>query len=90
MRWRLLWPFIGSAAALAYALGVATFPDERMYLATNWLHESDAGAMMTPVNTLSLLGKNLVDDAKLAHIEEKERSVGENNGSQSSPSQDAT
>ena len=36
--WWLIVPGIGSAAALAYAVAVATFPDEHMYLATDWLH----------------------------------------------------
>jgi uncharacterized protein YjbI with pentapeptide repeats len=39
-RWWLVAPGVGSAAALAYAVVVAIFPDERMYLATNWLHGS--------------------------------------------------
>jgi hypothetical protein len=34
----LVVPGVGSAAALAYAVMVATFPDERIYLATYWLH----------------------------------------------------
>jgi hypothetical protein len=38
MSWRLVWPAAGSALALAYAVVVATFPYERIYLATYWLH----------------------------------------------------
>jgi hypothetical protein len=30
----------GSAAALAFAVLVAIFPDERIYVATHWLHGS--------------------------------------------------
>jgi uncharacterized protein YjbI with pentapeptide repeats len=66
--WWLVVPGIGSAAALIYAVLVATFPDERMYLGTNWLRESWAGAKIAPVNTLALRGEDLIDDAKLAHI----------------------
>jgi hypothetical protein len=34
------WPAIASAAVLAYAVMVATFPDEQLYVATYWLHGS--------------------------------------------------
>jgi uncharacterized protein YjbI with pentapeptide repeats len=61
-------PGIGSAAALAYAAMVATFPDEHMYLATNWLHG------IAPLNTLKLHGEDLIDDTKLAHILKKNES----------------
>src|ERR1700730_17999583 len=74
--WKLVWPVVGSAVALAYALLVATFPDERIYLATDWLRESHVGAKVrakiTPVNTLDLHGEDLIDDVKLAHIEKNE------------------
>jgi hypothetical protein len=77
---------------------VATFPDERMYLATDWVHGStylnpltglvpfnDLGptglvssrespnwyAWIAPVNTLDLHGEDLIDDAKLKQIIEK-------------------
>ncbi|MGB6327039.1 MAG: hypothetical protein WBG11_15025 [Methylocella sp.] len=69
--WWLIVPGIGSAAALAYAVMVATFPDEQMYLATNWLHRSWAGAGITPINTLYLYDEDLIDDTKLAHILER-------------------
>ncbi len=36
--WWLVVPGMGSAAAVAYAVTVATFPDESMYLVTYWLH----------------------------------------------------
>jgi hypothetical protein len=45
---------------------VATFPDERIYLA-----RLDG---IAPVNTLDLHGEDLIDDAKLAHIIEKNES----------------
>ncbi|HEY4847316.1 MAG TPA: pentapeptide repeat-containing protein [Methylocella sp.] len=63
--WWLAAPGAGSAAALAYAVAVATFPDEHIYLATNWLHG------IAPVSTLDLQREDLIDDAKLAHIIEK-------------------
>jgi hypothetical protein len=67
--WWLVVPGVGSAVALAYAVLVATFPDERIYLA-----RLDRFA---PVNTLELHGEDLVDDAKLAHfIEKNESSTG--------------
>jgi Pentapeptide repeats (8 copies) len=71
--WWLVVPGIGSAAALAYAAMVATFPDERMYLATNLDsgEKPDWYASITPVNTLDLYGEDLIDDTKLAHIIEK-------------------
>jgi Pentapeptide repeats (8 copies) len=66
--WWLVVPGIGSAAALAYAVMVATFPDERIYLATHLLH------VIAAINTLDLRGEDLIDDAKLAHIVEKNES----------------
>jgi Pentapeptide repeats (8 copies) len=76
--WRLVAPCVLSAAALVYAGMVATFPDESIYLATKWLRESDVGAnartKITPINTLDLHGEDLIDDAKLAHILEKNES----------------
>jgi hypothetical protein len=79
--WWLVVPGIGSAAALVYAVMVATFPDERMYLATNWLHGStyfdpiwdelsspDAPnwyRLIAPINTLDLHWEDLIDDAIL-------------------------
>ena len=71
--WWLVVPGIGSAAALAFAVMVATFPDERIYLATLWLHGPNY--LITPVNTLDLRGEDLIDDAKLAHILEKNEST---------------
>jgi uncharacterized protein YjbI with pentapeptide repeats len=89
--WWLVAPGIGSAAALAYAAMVATFPDERIYVATHSLHSPiylnpDTGevsspdrpnwyAFIAPVNTLDLHGEDLIDDAKLAHIIEKNEST---------------
>jgi uncharacterized protein YjbI with pentapeptide repeats len=59
--------FVGflSAAAGFYAVTVATFPDEHMYLWTEWLHR------IGPPSTLDLHGEDLIDDAKLARIIEK-------------------
>jgi hypothetical protein len=70
--WRLVGPIgpgILSTVALVYAVAVATFPDEHMYLATNWLHG------IAPANTLDLHGKDLIDDEKLARIEKNENSA---------------
>ncbi len=86
---RLALPGILSAVALAYAVLVATFPDEHMYLTTNWLHGKSnrvfTGELnwrdrpvwygwIAPVNNLDLHGEDLIDDAKLAHIIEKNKS----------------
>ncbi len=77
--WWLVAPGILSAAALAYAAMVATFPDEHIYLATYWLRESRVGTdvrtKIAPVNILDLRGEDLIDDAKLAHIIEKNESL---------------
>ncbi len=60
-----------SAAALAYAVVVATFPDERMYLVTH-------GVEVPGFNTLDVRGEDLIDVAKLKLIVEKnESSLGE-------------
>jgi uncharacterized protein YjbI with pentapeptide repeats len=88
--WWLAVPGIASAAALAYAAMVATFPDERIYVATDWLHGSTHlnpytdevsspdrptwYALIAPINTLDLHGEDLIDDTKLAHIIEKNES----------------
>jgi hypothetical protein len=48
---------------------VATFPDERIYLATYWVHGQNY--LRPPTNTLDLHGEDLIDDTKLAHIIEK-------------------
>jgi hypothetical protein len=88
--WWLVWPAMGSAVAVAYAAMVATFPDERIYLATYWLHGStdldpQTGkessrdrpywyALIAPINTLQPYGKDLIDDAKLKQIIEKNES----------------
>jgi uncharacterized protein YjbI with pentapeptide repeats len=81
-RWRLAWPGFLSAAALAYAVLLATFPDEPIYLATDWLRESHFGAnaraKITPISTLDLHGEDLIDDEKLKkNLENNERSTGE-------------
>jgi uncharacterized protein YjbI with pentapeptide repeats len=70
---KLVLPGILSAAALAYAMMVATFPDEHTYLAVKWLlgHGYDS---ITPVNSLDLYAEDLIDDAKLAHNLEKNES----------------
>lgn len=85
--WRLAWPGALSAAALAFAVLVATFPDEQMYLATNWLHGSYYREVSTgwisphdrpkwygwiaPISRLVLRGEDLIDDPKLKQIIEK-------------------
>jgi hypothetical protein len=90
--WRLVWPGVLSAVALAYAVMVATFPDERMYLATHWLHGESYRdmlngqlksrdspnwyALIAPINTLYLYREDLIDDTKLAHILEKNADEG--------------
>jgi uncharacterized protein YjbI with pentapeptide repeats len=82
--WRLVRPCVLSAAAVAYAVLVATFPDERVYMATYWLHGSSypdrplvrASPRDRPnwypliawANTLDLDGEDLIDDKKLADI----------------------
>ncbi len=52
-----------SAMVLIYAVAVVTFPDEYMF--TSWL------SAITPVNTIDLHGEDLIDDAKLKQILEK-------------------
>jgi hypothetical protein len=75
-RW-LLAPGVLSAVVLAYAGMVATFPDERIYLATYWLHGSSYFDPQTQevlsrdrpnwydliawTNTLGLHGEDLID-----------------------------
>ena len=72
--WWLAVPGVLSAGALVYAVLVATFPDERMYLAVDWLHDSGIGAKIAPVNILDVNGVDLIGDAKLAHIIETNES----------------
>jgi uncharacterized protein YjbI with pentapeptide repeats len=60
------WPGVLSAAALGYAVVVATFPDEHMYLA--WLHG------IAPPNTLDLHGEDLIEGKKLADVIKKNES----------------
>ena len=76
-----------SAAALAYAVAVATFPDEQMYVATKRLHgeayfDSNTGqlssldrpnwhAWITWPNTLDVHGEDLIDDENLKKNVEK-------------------
>jgi uncharacterized protein YjbI with pentapeptide repeats len=67
-RW-LMHAGVLSAVAIAYALLVATFPDEHMYLAF-WLHEFAVWA-----NTLDLHGEDLIDGEILARIERTESSA---------------
>jgi uncharacterized protein YjbI with pentapeptide repeats len=63
---KLVLPGVLSAVALLYAVAGVTFPDEHMYLAAlDWI---------APVNILDLRGEDLIDDAKLAHIIEKNES----------------
>ncbi len=88
--WWLVPTGVLSAIALVYAVLVATFPDERMYVSTHWLHGStwfdENGtvqfrdrpnwyALIAPVNTLDLHGEDLIDDEKLAQIEKIESST---------------
>ena len=73
--WWLLLASGSSAVALAYAVLLATFPDEQIYLATDWPRGSPAGRKITPVNTLDLDGEDLIDDAKKANITENESSA---------------
>jgi uncharacterized protein YjbI with pentapeptide repeats len=83
--WRLMPAGVLSIVALAYAVLVATFPDERMYLATNWFlwgemwrRQPNAWiAPITPRNTLDLHGEGLVDDDKLTRINNKNKEAGE-------------
>jgi uncharacterized protein YjbI with pentapeptide repeats len=66
-----------SALALAYAVVVATFPDERIYRATHFLLKNSEVywdferptwyGWIAPVNSLDLHRKNLVDEAKLSY-----------------------
>ena len=62
--WRLALPGVFSAVALVYAVAVATFPDEHMYLATNLDLERkpDWYSKFAPVNTLDLHGEDFIDD----------------------------
>jgi uncharacterized protein YjbI with pentapeptide repeats len=88
--WWLVVPGVLSAVTLVYAVAVATFPDEPIYLATNWLPGSTQDAvtsdmassdtpnwyaLIAPVNTLALRGEDLIDDAKLKKIIEKNESA---------------
>ncbi|MGH6848685.1 MAG: pentapeptide repeat-containing protein [Methylocella sp.] len=72
--WGLVRAAIGSTAALAFAVSVATLPDEQIYLAPKLRGN-------TPINTLFLRGEDLVDDAKLKqNIEKNESATGEELG----------
>lgn len=82
--WWLVVPGVLSAVAVAYAVVVATFPDEHVYLATDWLHgvsyrdiktgdlksrdRPDWYGWIAPVNSLDLHGESLIDYAKLGNI----------------------
>lgn len=66
--WRLVPAGILGAVALAYAVVVATFPDERMYLATNGLGSEFVS------NTLDLHGEALIDFARLENVIKKNKS----------------
>jgi uncharacterized protein YjbI with pentapeptide repeats len=88
--WWLVVPGIGSAVALAYAVMVATFPDERIYLATDWLHGESYWAIwawelqwrdrpgwydwIAFPNALDLHGQDLIDYARLENINKKNKS----------------
>ena len=76
--WWLALSGVLSAVALVYAVAVATFPDEQMYFATKRWHGSTFDQsrldVITPVNTLDLHGEDLIDDAKLKQIIEKNES----------------
>jgi uncharacterized protein YjbI with pentapeptide repeats len=91
--WTYVWLGAISAIGFAYALAGATFPDEQIYLATHWVHGSidldlSTGQFQSrdrpkwydwiaPVNTLDLHGEDLIDDAKLRQIIEKNESSGD-------------
>ncbi|HUB64027.1 MAG TPA: hypothetical protein VL996_06190, partial [Methylocella sp.] len=79
-----------SAITLTYAVVVATFPDEQVYAATNWLHGKsyrDIGMLNWTdrprwyhwivffSNSLDLHGQDLIDDAKLEQINKKNKSA---------------
>jgi hypothetical protein len=88
--WWLVPAGVLSAVALVYAVLVATFPDEKIYLATNWLHGESYRDFTTgelesrgrqvwfgwiaPANTLDLHGEGLIDYAKLENITKKNKS----------------
>jgi hypothetical protein len=77
-----------SAAVLAYAAVVATFPDEHIYSVTNWVHgknywhDSELKShgrpiwygWIAPINALDVHGEDLINDAALAHIIKKNES----------------
>jgi uncharacterized protein YjbI with pentapeptide repeats len=88
--WWLVGYAVLTVVPLFYAVAIATFPDERMYVVadyvvTNWFHgqskwpygsnefrgRPDWYRWMTPVNSLSLDGEDLIEDRKLAQIIEK-------------------
>jgi len=85
--WRLAGYGVSSAMPLFYAVAIATFPDERMYLATKAWHsearrdqwansfafggKQDWYAWIAPINALDLRGQSLIDDVKLKNINEK-------------------
>jgi len=76
--------------ALVYPVLVATFPDEKIYQATNWLHRDSYRDFTTgelrwrgrpiwydsiaPANTLDLRGEGLIDYPKLENITKKNKS----------------
>jgi hypothetical protein len=76
--WRTAVPDVLSTVALIYAIAVATFPDERIYVAIKgWARSTGQESrldLITPINTLALGGEDLIGDAKLAHILEKKES----------------
>jgi hypothetical protein len=63
--WRLVLPGVLSAAALAFAVAMARFPDEPVRLF--WPFENAA-----PYSTLTLVAEDLVDSEKVARIEKNE------------------
>jgi len=78
-----------SVTALVYPVLVATFPDEKIYQATNWHGDSyrdfTTGELrwrgrpiwydtIAPANTLNLRGEGLIDYSKLENITKKNKS----------------
>jgi uncharacterized protein YjbI with pentapeptide repeats len=89
MSWRLVPPKVLSVIALFYAVAAVTFPDEPIYLVTDWIHGATSWqfssdpvsliqrnrsvryAWILPTNSLDLREEDLISDAKLNQIVEK-------------------